>query len=261
MKLHSSLHKDFRKKEELIAKNGDVKFNNHKSKIDAKGKTKSSQQWLHRQVNDPFSNAAKIEGYLARSAYKLLEIQHKYHIFTEKTKIVIDLGCSPGSWSQVVLTNKQFAGKKVIGIDLLPIKFQHKDLSFIQGDFEDKNTQKQLVEKINEISKKLDRQNNKQTSAKNENLKVDCVICDIALNNVGDAEIDRLRSERIIELAFSFCQKHLANEGNFVCKAIKGADNAVFNNIKKCFSKTFRFKPKSSHKDSSEIFIVALNKL
>ena len=261
MKLHSSLHKDFKKKEELIAKNGDIKFNNRKSNIDTKGRTKSSQKWLHRQVNDPFANAAKIEGYLARSAYKLLEIQHKYHIFTEKTKIIIDLGCSPGSWSQVVLTNKQFAGTKVIGIDLLPVKFQHKDLSFIQGDFENNNTQKQLVEKINKVSNEIYNQKKEQTSAKNPNSKVDCIICDIALNNIGNAEIDRLRSERIIELALSFCKMHLAGGGNFVCKAIKGADNAVFNDIKQCFSKTFRFKPKSSHKDSSEIFIIALNKL
>ena len=261
MKLHSSLHKDFNKKEELIAKNGDIKFNNRKTKIDAIGRTKSSQKWLRRQVNDPFANAAKMEGYLARSAYKLLEIQHKYHVFTDKTKIILDLGCSPGSWSQVVLTNKQFIGTKVIGIDLLPIKFQHKDLSFIQGDFEDKNTQKQLVEKINEVSNTICNQKKEQIFTKNQKSKVDCIICDIALNNIGNAEIDRLRSERIIELALSFCQKHLANGGNFVCKAIKGADNSVFNNIRQCFSKTFRFKPKSSRKDSSEIFIIALNKL
>ena len=261
MKLHSSLHKDFKKKEELVTKNGGIKFNNRKTKIDAKGRTKSSQKWLRRQVNDPFANAAKMEGYLARSAYKLLEIQHKYNIFTDRTKIIIDLGCSPGSWSQVILTNRQFAGTKVIGIDLLPIKFQHQDLCFIQGDFEDAKTQKQLVEKINEISYKKNSQNKEQPDSKKKDLKVDCIICDIALNNIGNAEIDRLRSERILELALSFCQKHLASKGNFVCKAIKGADNTVFNNIKQCFSQTFRFKPKSSRKDSSEIFIIALNKL
>ena len=81
MKKHTSLHSNFKKKQELVATDGTVKFNNRKTNIDAKGKTNSSQKWLRRQVNDPFANAAKIEGYLARSAYKLLEIQNKYRIF------------------------------------------------------------------------------------------------------------------------------------------------------------------------------------
>ena len=98
MKTYNSLHKDFKKKKELVARNGTIKFNNKKADINGKGRSNSSQKWLRRQVNDPFANAAKIEGYLARSAYKLLEIQNKYKIFNKNIKIVIDLGCSPGSW-------------------------------------------------------------------------------------------------------------------------------------------------------------------
>lgn len=247
MKLHTSLHKDFNKKKELVSKNGDVKFNNKKTNIDAKGKKKSSQKWLRRQVNDPFANAAKMEGYLARSAYKLLEINNKYDIFRDK-KTIIDLGCTPGSWSQVILTSKNLQNKQVIGVDLLPVKFEHKNLYFIQGDFEDKNVQKEIVEKLKEITKN------------EKSKKADCIISDIALNNIGNAEIDRMRSERIIELELLFCEKYLSKNGNFVCKALKGADNSVFFTIKNMFEKVYRFKPKSSRKDSSEIFLVALGK-
>ena len=245
MKLHSSLHADFNKKKELITKDGKVKFNNVKSGIDAKCKKKSSQKWLRRQVNDPFANAAKIEGYLARSAYKLLEIQSKYNIFYNK-EMIIDLGCSPGSWSQVVLTNKNLHTKQIIGVDLLPIKFEHKNLHFIQGDFENKETQKQIIEQLKINSKKK---------------QADCIICDIALNNIGNAEIDRIRSERIIEQVLQFCEKYLSKNGNFVCKALKGADNTVFNTMKQMFKNVYRFKPNSSRKDSSEIFLVCIDKL
>ena len=91
MRVHNSLRKNFKEEKELIAKNGEIKFNNRKTHIETKGLKKSSQKWLGRQVNDPFANAAKIEGYLARSAYKLLEIQNKYHIFGSKIKTIIDM--------------------------------------------------------------------------------------------------------------------------------------------------------------------------
>ena len=250
MKQHSSLKTNFKKQKELISEDGKVKFNNQKNQINAKGKKNSSQKWLRRQINDPYANAAKIEGYLARSAYKLLEIQKKYRVIEPKHKVIIDLGCSPGSWSQVILTNKQFKGKKVIGVDLLEVKFKHKDLHFIQGDIEENGTQKQLIKTIQEITK----------SKTKKDAKVDCIICDIALNNIGDAEVDRMRSERIIELALNFCKQHLVEGGNFVCKSLKGADNEVFEELKKTFRFVYRFKPNSSRKDSSEMFLVCLNK-
>ena len=88
MKQYNSIDKDFHKKKELITEQGQVKFNNQKSSItDAKGKKKSSQKWISRQINDHYANAAKIEGYLARSEYKLIEIQKKYNIFEKKVKI------------------------------------------------------------------------------------------------------------------------------------------------------------------------------
>ena len=246
MKLHSSLHKSFNKKKALVAENGEIKFNNKKTILNQNTKTKSSQKWLRRQINDPFANAAKIEGYLARSAYKLIEIQHKYSIFDKNTKIVIDLGCSPGSWSQVILTNKFCKNVNVIGLDLLPMKFKHKNLFYIQGDFEDVNVKKKLISMLKNLSG--------VNSVKNA--KVDCIVCDIAMNSVGDSSTDRLRSERILENVLSFCKKHLNNNGNLVCKAIKGADAAIFNEIKNNFKLVYRFKPKSSRKNSSELFLI-----
>ena len=253
MKQYNSIDKDFHKKKELITEQGQVRFNNQKSSItDAKGKKKSSQKWISRQINDPYANAAKIEGYLARSAYKLIEIQKKYNIFEKKVKTILDLGCSPGSWSQVILTTKSLTGKRVIGVDLLPVKFNHPDLYFIQGDFEDNETQKRIVEKIKTLSS--------DNCGKKNSTLVDCIICDIALNNIGNAEIDRMRSERVIELALLFAKKYLINGGNFVCKAIKGADNSVFNDCKQTFRFAYRFKPKSSRKDSSEMFLIGISK-
>ena len=253
MKQYSSIDRDFRKKKELITEKGQVRFNNQKSSlVDAKGRKKSSQKWISRQINDPYANAAKIEGYLARSAYKLIEIQQKYNIFEKKVKTILDLGCAPGSWAQVVLTTKGLEGKSVIGVDLLPVKFNHPDLHFIQGDFEDKEVQGLIIEQIKKISR-----NHVDVISKP---CVDCLICDIALNNIGNAEIDRMRSERIIELALSFAQQYLAKGGNFVCKSIKGADNAVFNDIKKIFRLAYRFKPNSSRKDSSEMFLIGISK-
>lgn len=248
MKVYNSLNKKNNQKVGLIDDRGNIRFNNQKSKIDSKGKTKSSQKWLSRQINDPYANAAKIEGYLARSAYKLLEIQKKYNIFEPKIKIIIDLGCSPGSWSQVILTNEKLHKKQIIGVDLLPIKFNHPNLHFIQGDFEDVNIQQNLILKLQEITKNETKQ------------QADCIICDIALNNIGDKETDRLRSERIIELCITFCKSYLIQGGNFVCKALKGADNVVFNELKDMFKFVYRFKPNSSRKDSSEIFLICLCK-
>ncbi len=245
MKSYNSLHKDFNKKKVLVSNDGKIKFNNKTTSINTGNKTKSSQKWLQRQINDPFSKAAKMEGYLARSAYKLIEIQHKYNIFNKNTKIIIDLGCSPGSWSQVILTNK-FCNKNayVFGVDLLPIKFKHSRLKYIQGDFEDKNVKKNILLTIENIT------------GNKKNVKADCIVCDIAMNSVGDSTIDRIRSERILENVLSFCKKYLVCGGNFVCKTIKGADALIFKEMKNNFVFVDRFKPKSSRKDSSELFLI-----
>lgn len=246
MKLHSSLHSSDNKKKTLVAENGKVRFNNRRVMADKKYRTKSSQSWLKRQINDPFVNAARIEGYLARSAYKLLEIQHKYDILDKNTEIIIDLGCSPGSWSQVILTSKFSKNKHVIGLDILPVKFNHPNLHYIQGDFESNDTKKKLISKLQELCKIKSR----------SNIKADCVVCDIALNATGNSSTDRLRSERIMETALEFCRDYLSVGGSLVCKSLKGADASIINDMKSIFNYTYRFKPKSSRKDSSELFII-----
>ena len=246
MKVHTSTKADFKQKKKLITDDGKVRFSNKKSHVEKKGMKLSSQKWLNRQLRDPFVYAAKIEGYLARSAYKLLEIQKKYKIFTQKNELIIDVGCSPGSWSQVITTNPQTLKCNIIGIDLLPAKFSHTNFHFIQGDFENIDTQKAIIETMKKLGYEQ---------------YADCIICDIAPNSTGNIEVDRLRSERIIEEVLTFCGKHLATGGNFVCKSVKGADNAVFLEIKKNFKNVFRFKPKSSRKDSSEIFIIGKEKI
>lgn len=262
MKIHTSLNKNFKKKKELVSATGDIKFNNKKTHINSKGVKKSSQKWLNRQLSDPFVSAAKIDGYLARSAYKLLEIQKKYNILAQDYAVIIDLGCSPGSWSQVITTDAKMRKTQIIGIDILQPKFIHNHFHFIQGDFEQENTQQKIITAIKNLRNNMPTAKNarRNTLDRHDVAEADCIICDIAPNNIGNSEIDRIRSERIIDEVLIFSKTNLCKGGNLVCKAIKGADQITFPTFKNMFEKVFRFKPKSSRKDSSEIFLIGINK-
>jgi len=200
----------------------------------AKNKTTSSALWLKRQLNDQYVIQAKKEGFRSRAAYKLIEIDNKFHLLS-KTKFVLDLGAAPGSWSQVLAQKKS---AKVIGIDILPIE-PMSGAHFIQGDFSDESTLQEIRKLTN-------------------GAKIDLLLSDMAPNVSGHKSVDHLRIVVLFELVFEFAKKHLAKDGAMVVKIFQGGtENALLQQIKQHFSKVKHFKPLSSRKESSEIYLIA----
>ncbi len=210
----------------------------------AKGRKNSSTNWLKRQLNDPYVAKAKIDGYRSRAAYKLIEINEKFKLFKPGQNIV-DLGAAPGGWSQVAINltkakSKTNAGK-VIAIDLLDID-QMNDLEFLKADFNLDSTKDFILEKL-------------------EGRLADIVISDMAANTTGHGPTDHIRILDLCENAFHFALKILAPQGHFIAKIFKGgADSELLNLAKQHFSKVKHFKPSSSRKDSSEFYLIAMER-
>ncbi len=192
----------------------------------------SSRNWLNRQLNDQYVIKAKQEGYRSRAAFKILEIQNKYKIIN-KHSIVIDLGAAPGGWSQVIA----HMCKKIIAVDLLPMA-SIPNVDFIQGNFLDKNCLEQIKEKLN-------------------NNKVDVILSDMAPNTCGIKTVDHLRIIDILEHVYEFAKLVLNVNGSLVAKVFQGgAFNEISNEIKQNFKQVCNFKPESSRKQSTELYII-----
>ena len=196
-------------------------------------RTNSQNIWLKRQKKDVFVKLSKSKGYRSRAAYKLIEINKKFKIINQNSK-VIDLGASPGGWTQVVaeLQNKK---NQIIAIDkkqMEPIdscKFINDDISnFLQYD---------------------------ETLEKNY---FDVVLSDMAANSSGHRFTDQVNAEKVYNLAQSFALKYLAKNGSFVCKFFRNSlEKTILQNIRKRFSFAKIYKPNSSRKDSKEIYLIA----
>lgn len=200
--------------------------------------SKSSKEWVRRQLSDPYVLKAQAEGYRARAAYKLLDIDAKFHFIKGKDLTVVDLGCAPGSWCQIMA--KQGA-TTVVGIDLLECD-PLAGVTFIVDDF---TTEAGLAA----VMKALD------------NKPIDLVLCDMAANTVGHKETDGIRTQALSELAVDFAKNHLRPGGSFVSKLfMNGYEAAVKKELSPLFERTQLYKPESSRAESREIFIVALNK-
>lgn len=202
----------------------------------ARGRKNSSTKWLERQLNDPYVALAKKEGYRSRAAYKLIEIDEKFDIL-KPGKSVVDLGAAPGGWTQVAASNVK--GAKIVGIDLLEME-PIADATLLQHDF----TADDAVEVLeNAIGSK----------------KVDIVLSDMAAASCGHAPTDHLRIVYLLELAFDFAKSFLNKDGVFVAKILRGGtENDLLNDMKKSFKTVKHFKPESSRKDSSEMYVVAM---
>lgn len=210
----------------------------------ARKRKKSSVKWLSRHLNDPYVAKSKLEGYRSRSAYKLIEINDKFKVFMPGLHVV-DLGSAPGGWSQVaaklVKSDTKGAKNKVIAIDLLPIENIPGVRSF-QGDFLN-NENKNLIVSI------LD------------NNLADIVISDMAANTIGHSNTDHIRIMELCETAFNFALNILKPGGSFIAKILKGGtENELLTKVKKHFKKVKHFKPKSSRTESSEFYLIALEK-
>ena len=199
-------------------------------------KNKISKNWINKQRRDIYVRKSKIDGYRARSAYKLIEINDKFKIF-KGGLIVIDIGAAPGSWSQYV--SKFVKNGKVISIDL---KDMEPILNTIQikGDFTDNITQKKIEREISG--------------------KADVVMSDMAVNTTGIKKIDSIQTGELCKESMIFSKKVIKNEGFFISKIfIGGSFNEIIDLGKEIFKNVRVFKPKSSRKDSKESFIICKN--
>ncbi|HID24997.1 MAG TPA: RlmE family RNA methyltransferase [Thermoplasmata archaeon] len=195
-------------------------------------------RWYRERKQEFYYKKAKKEGYRARSAFKLLQIQQKHGVL-KKGDTVLDLGAAPGGWSQVA---KEIVGEtgNVIGIDLLPIK-PLKGVHFIEGDIMDAKTKDMVKEVIGDS-------------------KVDAVISDMSPNISGNYSLDQARSVWLCGYALSYAEEFLKGKGNFVCKVFEGEDfSGVRKKIDDRFQRVENVIPKASRKTSSEVYLVAFS--
>lgn len=204
-------------------------------------KKKLNKNWLHDHINDPYVKLAQKEGYRARAAYKLKEIDEDEHII-KRNQVIVDLGSTPGSWSQYV--RNKLAGEEgggvfgtIIGLDILPMD-PIADVHFILGDFREEDSFLKLKEVL-------------------AGRKVDVVLSDMAPNLSGVAVADAARVEYLIELAIEFAREHMKPSGTVLVKCFKDMGfNAVLANFKKEFNVVIQKKPDASRSKSSELFLL-----
>ena len=199
-------------------------------------KNKISKNWVNKQRRDTYVRQSKVDGYRARSAYKLKEIDEKFRIFKGGMSVV-DIGAAPGSWSQYVA--KVVKSGKIISIDLKEMENIENTLQ-IQGDFTSVDTQDQIKEYLKK--------------------KPDVVMSDMAVNTTGIKNIDSIQTGELCKEAMVFSKEVISEKGFFISKIFMGG---TFNEIvalgKKIFKEVKVFKPKSSRKDSKESFIICKN--
>ena len=199
-------------------------------------KNKISKNWIKKQKTDIYVRQSKVDGYRARSAYKLIEINEKFKIFKSRM-CVLDIGAAPGSWSQYV--SKIVKNGKIISVDLKKMEKIENTVQ-IKGDFTNQDTQEEVK---NFLEKRFD-----------------VVMSDMAVNTTGIKNIDSIQTGELCKEAMIFSKDVISNNGFFISKIFMGS---TFNEIvalgKKIFKEVKVFKPKSSRKDSKESFIICKN--
>jgi len=202
--------------------------------------SKTSKQWMREHVNDPFVQLAQKEGYRSRAAYKLLEIDAKDRLF-KPGSLVVDLGATPGGWSQVAAAKVGRSGK-VIALDLLPLN-PLAGVDFIQGDFREQAVLRQLDDLL-------------------QGKPVGLVISDMAPNISGVVAADQARAMHLAELAMEFALEHLKPDGSFLVKVFHGKGFEAFLKLMRSrFARVVTRKPKASRDRSSEVYLLGSGKL
>jgi 23S rRNA (uridine2552-2'-O)-methyltransferase len=202
-----------------------------------KRRTPSSRAWLERQIKDPYVARAKREGYRSRAAFKLAEIDDKFH-FLKKGARIVDLGAAPGGWSEIA-ARRIGAGGKVIALDILDMK-PIAGVEFIKLDFLDVAAPDRLKAMLGGGA--------------------DVVLSDMAANATGHRQTDHLRIMALAEAAAHFAREVLAPGGNFVCKVLQGGtEAALLAELKRDFSSVKHIKPPASRTDSAELYLLARN--
>ena len=208
---------------------------------------KVNRAWLHEHLTDPYVKLAQKEGYRARAAYKLQEIDETLHLL-RRGQTVVDLGAAPGAWSQYV--RRKFAAQRagaspdapqdaIVALDILPME-PIDGVNFLQGDFHDEAS----VRRIDAVL---------------AGRPVDVVLSDMAPNLSGIASSDSARVAHLVELAVEFARDHLAADGALVCKVFHGSG---YSQLVELFKRSFRvvkaIKPKASRDRSAETFLVGI---
>ena len=194
---------------------------------------------MQEHVNDPYVKLAQKDGYRARAAYKLLEIDDKDRLI-RPGMVVVDLGSTPGSWSQVAIQRLKGHGR-VIALDLLPM-VGIPGVEFIQGDFREDEILEQLEEKLN-------------------GQQIDLVISDMAPNISGISSVDQPNAVYLTELAVDFSLKWLKPEGNFLVKVFVGSGfDEIVKIMRASFEKVVTRKPKASRDRSTEVYLLGLKR-
>ena len=203
----------------------------------AKGRKIGSTKWLARHINDPYVQLAKERGYRSRAAFKLIEIFEKFPL-NRNAKFAVDLGCAPGGWLQVLREKSQ--NVKIIGVDLQDVE-PVEGVEIIKGDIETDETLDELISLC-------------------DGKKADLVVSDMASASSGDPETDHLRLMSLIDMALCFCETNLEIKGNFIAKYLRGREEQeLLKRLRQRFETVKLFKPDSSYKDSSEIYLICLN--
>ncbi len=213
-------------------------------KVNTKSK-KVNKAWLNDHVNDTYVKLAQKEGYRARAAYKLKEIDETLRL-VKPGQVVVDLGCAPGAWSQYLRRRMAPGGAAVgelkgsiIGLDLLPME-PIEGVQYIQGDFGEPEVLARLEELL-------------------QGRQADVVVSDMAPNLSGVSSVDAARMENLIELAIDFCQHHLKPPGALVAKVFHGRGyEEIIQRFRANFQTVKAIKPKASRDRSSETFLVGL---
>jgi len=199
----------------------------------ARSRSKASQRWLVRQLNDPYVQAAKQQGWRSRAAFKLIELDDRFHLIRRGARVV-DLGAAPGGWTQVAARRGAAA---VVGVDLLPMD-PIAGATLLQGDFTDPDMPARLSALLGG--------------------KADLVLSDMAPNTTGHAATDHLRIMALAEMALQFSVEVLAPGGAFVAKVFQGgSERGMLERMKRHFAVVRHAKPPASRKESSELYVVA----
>ena len=204
-------------------------------------KNKVNKNWLHGHINDPYVKLAQKEGFRARAAFKLQEIDEEEKLI-RPGQVIVDLGCTPGSWAQYA--RRKLAGKEgggihgtIIGLDMLPME-PVADVHFILGDFREQSVLDALEVAVG-------------------GQKLDLVLSDMAPNLTGIAATDAARVEDIIDLALDFACAHLKPSGCLLVKCFNGSGySQIVGKFRQAFKTVSSKKPKASRDKSSEIFLL-----
>ncbi len=200
-----------------------------------KRRTPSSRAWLERQIKDPYVARAKREGFRSRAAYKLAEIDDKFHLLRPGTRVV-DLGAAPGGWSEIAVRRVGASGR-VVALDILDMK-PIAGVEFLKLDFLDQTAPERLKAMLGG--------------------KADVVLSDMAANATGHRQTDHLRIMALADAAAHFACEMLGPRGSFVCKVLQGGTEATLLAAhKRVFSSVKHIKPPASRSDSAELYLLA----